>query len=68
VQSAADLAMLCLDALIDNAIDQLITEFAAFCLDQLDKSVTSSNGVDLNADADALEDEFQVSVYIAKGT
>ncbi len=68
VQPAADLAVPSLDASINDAIDQLIAELTAFCLDQLKKSVTSSDGVDLNADADVLENEFKVSVYIARGT
>jgi hypothetical protein len=67
VQPAADLAVLRPDASIDYAIDQLTAELAAFCFDQLEKSVTSRDGVDLNADTDALENEFQVSAYIARG-
>jgi hypothetical protein len=67
-RSAADLAVACPDASIDNAIDELITSLAAFCLDQLEKSVTTSDGVDLNADADALESELQVSVCVPRRT
>jgi hypothetical protein len=66
--TAADLTVPRPDASIDNAIDELVAELAAFCLDQLEKSITSSNRVDLNADADALEDEFEVSTYIVRGT
>ena len=57
-QPAADLAVLHPDASIDYAIDQLTAELAAFYFDQLEKSVTSRDGVDLNADADALKNEF----------
>jgi hypothetical protein len=67
VQPAVDLTVLHLDASIDYAIDQLTAELAAFCFDQLEKSVTLRDGVDLNVNADALENEFQVSVYIARG-
>lgn len=65
-QSAADLAAPRPSAPIDNAIDELITRFSAFCLDQLEKSVTPSDGVDLNADADALEDELEVRMCILR--
>jgi hypothetical protein len=67
-RSAADLAMPCPDTSIDNAIDELITRLAAFCLDQLEKSVTSSDGVDLNADMDALANELQVRMCIPRRT
>jgi len=63
VQSGDDLAPPHSDASIESAIDQLITQLTAFCIDQLEKSVASSNGVDLNEDADALEDEFQVRTH-----
>ena len=60
--SAAGLAMACPDASIDNAIDDLITRLAAFCLDQLEKTVTSSDAADLNTDVDMLENKLQVRV------
>jgi len=60
--SVAGLATARPDASIDNAIDDLITRLAAFCLDQLEKTVTLSDAVDLNADADVLENELQVRV------
>jgi hypothetical protein len=63
VRSGDDLAPSRSDASIEEAIDQLIMQFAAFCIDQLEKSVASSGGVDLNGDADALEDEFQVRTH-----
>ncbi|SRR6266851_8933795 len=58
VRSGDDLALPHSDALSESAIHQLITQLAAFCIDQLEKSVASSNGVDLNKDTDALEDKF----------
>jgi hypothetical protein len=64
----ADLATPCPDSSINNAIDELITRFAAFCLDQLEKSVTPSNGVDLNVDMDALENELEVRMCILRRT
>jgi hypothetical protein len=67
-QSAADLATPCPDTSIDNAIDELLTRLAAFCLDQLEKSVTSSDGVDLNADVDVLANELQVRMCIPRRT
>jgi hypothetical protein len=67
-ESTADLATPRPDSLIDNAIDELITRFAAFCLNQLEKSVTLSDGVDLNADADALENKLEVRVCILRRT
>jgi hypothetical protein len=60
--SVAGLATARPDASIDNAIDDLITRLAAFCLDQLEKTVTLSDAADLNADADVLENELQVRV------
>jgi hypothetical protein len=60
--SVAGLAMARLGASIDNAIDDLIMRLAAFCLDQLEKTVTLSDAVDLNADADMLENKLQVRV------
>jgi hypothetical protein len=60
--SAAGLATARPDASIDNAIDDLITRLAAFCLDQLEKTVTLSDAADLNADANMLENELQVRV------
>jgi hypothetical protein len=67
-QSAADLAP---DpaASIDDAIDQITAQLAAFCFEQLERSVTSCDALDLNADVTALEDEFQVRhymIYIAR--
>jgi len=67
-QSVADLAPPHPDTSIDNAIDQLITQLTAFCIGQLEKSVVSSDGVDWNGDADALEDEFQVRACILRRT
>jgi len=64
VQLAADLT-LDLPALIDNAIDQITAELAAFCFKQLERSVTSHDALDLNTDANTLEDEFWVRNYIA---
>jgi hypothetical protein len=66
--SAAGLAAVRPDASIDGAIDELITRLAAFCLDQLEKSVMSSDAMDMNADADALENELQVRVRIPRKT
>jgi hypothetical protein len=64
-QSAADLTP---DpdpaASIDDAIDQITAELAAFCFEQLERSVTLHDALDLNTDANALEDEFQVRHYI----
>jgi hypothetical protein len=62
-QSAADLT---LAALIDNAIDQITAELAAFCFKQLEKNVTSHDVLDLNTDVIALEDELQVRHYAAR--
>jgi hypothetical protein len=50
-------------ALIDDDIDQITAQLAAFCFEQLERSVTSHDGLDLNTDASALEDEFRVSYY-----
>jgi len=58
--------MPCPDTSINNAIDELITRFAIFCLDQLEKSVTLSNGVDLNVDADMLANELQVRMCLPR--
>ena len=66
VRSGDDLTLPHSDASIVSAIDQLITQLTAFCIDQLEKSVASSNGVDLNEDLDALEDEFQMRTHFKK--
>lgn len=69
-QSAADLS---LDlspgpdtASIDDAIDQITAELAAFCLEQLERSVTSHDALDLNTNENALENELRVRNYIAR--
>ena len=43
---------------VDDAIDQLTDELAAFCIDQLEKDVMSKD-VDLNMN-EAFEDELRV--------
>jgi len=48
-------------ASIDNDIDQITAQLAAFFFEQLERSVTSHDGLDLNTDASILEDEFWVS-------
>jgi hypothetical protein len=53
-------------ASIDEAIDQITAELAAFCIDQLEKSVTLNTVLDLNTDANAIEDELWVRSYIAR--
>jgi hypothetical protein len=65
VQSSADLTP---DpaASIDEAIDQITAELAAFCIDQLEKSVTSNTALNLNTDVNAIEDELRVRSYIAR--
>jgi hypothetical protein len=53
---------------IDDAIDQITAELAAFCFEQLERSVTPHHPhdvLDLNTDVNALEDEFRVRHYIA---
>jgi hypothetical protein len=66
-QSTADLTM---DqaASIDNDIDHITAQLAAFCFEQLERSVTTHDALDLNTDASALENEFQVMYYIAMET
>ena len=51
---------------IDDAIDQITAELAAFCFEQLERSVTSHDALDLNTDAITLEDEFRVRNHIAR--
>jgi hypothetical protein len=62
-QSAADLTPA---ASIDNAIDQITAELAAFCFEQLERNVTSHDALDLNKDVTALEDELRVRRYTAR--
>lgn len=52
---------------IDSDIDQITAQLAAFCFEQLEKSVTSHNELDLNTDASALDDEFRVRLNIEMG-
>jgi hypothetical protein len=49
---------------IDGAIDQITAELAAFCFEQLERSVTSHDALDLNTDTNGLEDEFRVRHYL----
>ena len=53
-------------ASIDNAIDQITADLAAFCFERLQRSVTSHDALDLNTDVSVLEDEFRVMYYIAR--
>lgn len=53
-------------ASIDDAIDQITADLAAFCFEQLKRSVSSRDALDLNSDENALEDEFRVRNYIAR--
>jgi hypothetical protein len=64
-QSAADLIP---DpaASIDDAIDQITAELAAFCFEQLERSATSHDALDLNTDASVVENELRVRYYIAR--
>ncbi len=66
VAPTADLA---LDraALIDNDIDHITTELAAFCFKQLERSVTSHDALDLNTDTSTLDNEFWVKFHIVSG-
>jgi hypothetical protein len=50
---------------IDDAIDHITAQLAAFCFEQLERSVMSRDALDLNADRTAVEDEFQVRYCIA---
>jgi len=53
-------------ASIDNDIDCITAELAALCFEQLERSVTSHDALDSNADASALEDKLQVRYYITR--
>ena len=66
VAPTADLA---LDraALIDNDIDHITAELAAFCFEQLERSVTLHDALDLNTDASTLDNEFRVKFHIVSG-
>lgn len=67
VQLAADLAPGPDPAAsIDDAIDQITAQLAAFCFEQLERSVMSREALDLNTDVTALDNEFQVRHYIAR--
>ena len=59
-QSVADIALPHRLPSIDNVIDQLTAELAAFCIDQLERSLTLSNEDHEVGDTDDLEDELQV--------
>jgi hypothetical protein len=56
------------NASTDNSIDQLTEQLAAFCIGHIEKSLHPSNGnesndgVDVNLDADAFEEELRVRV------
>jgi hypothetical protein len=64
-QSSMDLT-LDLAASINKAIDQITAELTAFCIDQLEKSVTLNTALDLNTDVNAIEDELRVRSYIVR--
>ncbi len=47
----------------DNTIDQLTEQLAAFCIGHIEKTLNlsdRSDGVDINLDAEALEEELRV--------
>ena len=52
---------------IDNDIDKITADLAAFCFEQLERSVTSCDPLDLNTNMGALEGEFRVGYYITMG-
>ena len=66
VQLTADLTP-DLAAPIDSDIDLITAQLAAFCFEQLEKSVTLHDELDLNTDASALDDEFRVRLNIEMG-
>jgi hypothetical protein len=51
---------------IDDAIDHITAQLAAFCFEQIERSVTSRDALDLNADRTTVENEFQVRHCIAR--
>ena len=66
-RSVADVATV---SAIDNEIDKLTEELAAFCLDQLEKNIVSSYDdvvtwdLNMTAAEDTFEDESRVRDYI----
>ena len=51
------------DNTIENAIDRLADELAAFCFEHLEEGVTSGDGnnvIDMNIDQEAFEEELRV--------
>jgi hypothetical protein len=68
-QSPADLApdqIAPVSESINDAIDEITAQLAAFCFEQLEKSVTSDDALDLNADATTFTNEFRVRCYTAR--
>jgi glutathionylspermidine synthase len=66
-QSVADVTTV---SAIDNEIDKLTEELAAFCLDQLEKNIISSDDdvatwdLNMTVAEDTFEDESRVQDYI----
>lgn len=69
LQSPADLApdqIAPVSESINDAIDEITAQLAAFCFKQLEKSVTSDDALDLNADITTFTNEFWVRCYTAR--
>jgi len=56
---AVNLAMACQDNLIDDAIDQLVNQLAAFCLQKVEQN-TSNEDDDIDISVEELEEKIWV--------
>ena len=57
-RSAAKLAMACRDNSINDAIDQLVDQLAAFCLQKVEQNTSEDNDIDISVEE--LEKEIRV--------
>jgi hypothetical protein len=54
----AKLAIACQDSLINDAIDQLVDQLAAFCLQKVEQNTSEDDDIDILVEE--LEEEIQV--------
>ena len=57
-RSAAKLAMACRDSSINDAMDQLVDQLAAFCLQKVEQNTSEDDNIDISVEE--LEEEIRV--------
>jgi len=60
VRLAANLAIACQNNSIDDAIDQLVDQLAAFCLNKIEQNMRDGDDDDIDISVEQLEEEYRV--------